>query len=265
MHLAMSNIRDGNDAAAEAVIDKLLTKSTRDLPLAEVIWNIVQCYCDSNQPENAQNVYLSAVDGWPEGEQVVLKQMIVAISNIHLGNDVAAQAAIDRLKDYKENIHFNDVMIDISGAYYTKGIKLSAGKPYPQKVYFKKSLTILEDNSIWNVPDDAARASINYVIGLDYLQLADYQKAADAFQRTVEIYPQYQYADYCVFAVGSCYEKIADSNSISQADAKPFIESQYTRLIKNYPQSSYAPYAKTWLQEKEKQVKSSSSAGEGAN
>jgi outer membrane protein assembly factor BamD (BamD/ComL family) len=102
--------------------------------------------------------------------------------------------------------------------------------------------------------------------GLNYYMLSDYSQAADAFRRVPEIFPRHGMADSCMYQAGYCYEKLMDSNSISAAEAKPFIESQYTQLLKKYPKSFHVPAAKAWLQGKTGAVTISSCvAGKGGN
>ena len=97
MGLAISNMRLGEDTAAQEAVDKLLSDFAEyeQIPIAACM--VADEYRKVKIYENAFALYQYVVDNWPEAEHALWSQMNMAISNIQLGDDTAAQEAADKL------------------------------------------------------------------------------------------------------------------------------------------------------------------------
>ncbi|MBU0708023.1 tetratricopeptide repeat protein [Patescibacteria group bacterium] len=118
MHIAMSNIRIGNDAAAEAAIDKLLADFSGNEYIAQAVHEIAG-HCNWLQKhEKALELHQYVLDNWPRSEQAIWSQMGVAVSNIALGKMEDAQAAVDKLlTGFSGNKHIAQAVHEIAGHY----------------------------------------------------------------------------------------------------------------------------------------------------
>jgi tetratricopeptide (TPR) repeat protein len=90
--------------------------------------------------------------------------------------------------------------------------------------------------------------SAYYTAGLHYLNLGAFEKAAKAFENASSGKPRYEFADYCLFAQGFCYEQMQNAHAVTDAQARPVISAVYSKLLATYPESQYAAHAADWLQ-----------------
>jgi len=97
MDLAKLNIELGNDALAEAAIDKLLTDFSGNERIAKAVHNVAYHCQKFKKYETANQLYQYVLANWPESEHAMWSQMDLAKLNIGLGNDALAQVAIDKL------------------------------------------------------------------------------------------------------------------------------------------------------------------------
>ena len=97
MGLAISNIRIGNEAAAQTAINKLRNDFSQDKRLPMALCSIADEYRRSRKYEKGCELYRYIVNNHPDNEFAFWSQMNLAISNIQSGNDEASQNAIDKL------------------------------------------------------------------------------------------------------------------------------------------------------------------------
>ena len=110
-------------------------------------------------------------------------------------------------------------------------------------------MDILEKDLLPRTSDNLYyRSAGYYVIGLANNKLGEYVKAANAFKNSYQADANFQYADYCLFAQGYCYEKLLEQGAVPASEAKSIIMIQYYQLISEFPKSCYALYAQNWLE-----------------
>jgi len=118
MDVAISNIELGKDSEAQAATDKLLVDFAVHPNLPELLYKVADKYQVLRRHEQAILLYQYLVDNWPESDRAVGAQMDVAISNIALGDDPNAQAAIDRLiADFNDYPGLPEALYRIAAIY----------------------------------------------------------------------------------------------------------------------------------------------------
>jgi outer membrane protein assembly factor BamD (BamD/ComL family) len=117
---------------------------------------------------------------------------------------------------------------------------------------FNESTAMMEYYLSVAKPQGSSRADAYYVMGLNYQSIEDDAKAAESFDKAYQAGAKHQYADYCLFAQGKCYEKLQEKDAVSAEDAKAAIAAKYSKLVSDFPQSGYAKDAKTWLENNSK-------------
>lgn len=95
--LAMANIRLMRFDSAEAEVDKLLAEAGEDARIAGAACTIATEYRVAERFEEAAELYEYVMDHRPDANCALSAQMGLAISNIRLGRDTAAAAAVDEL------------------------------------------------------------------------------------------------------------------------------------------------------------------------
>ncbi|MHC4426135.1 MAG: tetratricopeptide repeat protein [Planctomycetota bacterium] len=97
MGLAILSVWMGNDELAEEAIDKLQATFSEDERIATAACLIADEYRKMEKHDRACGLYRYVVDNWPDAEYALWSQMGLAISNIRVGDDSAAQVAIEEL------------------------------------------------------------------------------------------------------------------------------------------------------------------------
>jgi tetratricopeptide (TPR) repeat protein len=95
--LIKSYVAQGDDTAAEAAVDKLLTNFNDNPLIARAVWDTGQYYRDLKKYEKANRLYKHVVEHWPKAEHALWAQADLIKSYLALGDDPNAQAAVDKL------------------------------------------------------------------------------------------------------------------------------------------------------------------------
>jgi len=93
--LIKSYLALGDGPNAEAAIDKLLANFTDNPLIVRAVWDTAHLYRGLKKYEKANQLYQHVVENWPESEHAIQSQADLIKSNIALGDDVAANAAVD--------------------------------------------------------------------------------------------------------------------------------------------------------------------------
>jgi tetratricopeptide (TPR) repeat protein len=98
MGLAISSLNLGDEVAASQAIEKLRAAFAKDNRIPIAICLIADEYRKFGEYNEACELYQYVVDNHPNAEHALWSQMGLAISNIRLGAEDAAQKAVDRLR-----------------------------------------------------------------------------------------------------------------------------------------------------------------------
>jgi tetratricopeptide (TPR) repeat protein len=102
--VAISNIKLRDDDAARDAVEKLLTDFSEHKDIAKAVNKAADHYRWSRKFEKAKQLYQYVVDNWPQAEYAIWSQKSLAVSNMRLGDDPNADAAIEKLlADYSEH------------------------------------------------------------------------------------------------------------------------------------------------------------------
>ncbi len=111
-------IDSGNDAEAKAVIDKLTADFTGHSDLPAVLYYIAKRYGVSGKYKEAESIYQDIVTDSPGTYYALHSQRRLVCLYISVGNDAAAQAALDSLiADFSEHSDLLEVLYGIAGKY----------------------------------------------------------------------------------------------------------------------------------------------------
>jgi tetratricopeptide (TPR) repeat protein len=248
VRLVYSHVSNGNNAAADAAFDKLLTVFSQQPTLPEEVYKIAIAYSNAGRSEKAQQLYQYAVDNPSKTEDAIWAKASVVQSNILLGNEAAAQAALDSLiTDFKDNPDLPMAIIIVGEQYYKQGLsKEDAGLADQAKDHFQKAVKIW-DRLINELPDSASVPEACCWAGDCYLKLGKYQESIQRFQKVVDNYPQYKNAGHAQFMVGRCFEGLKDTGAVEKSVADAKIKAAYQQVIQNYPDCPAAEYVRNWL------------------
>jgi len=118
MDVVISNLELGNDAEAQAATDKLIADFAGHPALPEALYGVADKYQDSQRHEQAIELFQYLADTWPESDGALPAQMDVVMSNLELGNDAEAEAALDKLiADFAAHPDLPDVLYHLANEY----------------------------------------------------------------------------------------------------------------------------------------------------
>lgn len=218
MRVAMTNIADGNDTAAQAAVDKLRTDFSENQYLPVALHEVAKLYSQFKKYEDANELHQYVINHWPQHDYAMWSWKDVGKLNIELDDMEAVQAAIDKLfADFSENEA-------IAGAIFRIAEHCRDFKKYEKanQLYQHILATWPEDwHAMWSQMDIA---KINIALGDNaaaeaatdklladfskgeyiavtvheaaklYAQLEKYEKAKQLHQRVVNEWPEHNYA-----------------------------------------------------------------------
>lgn len=95
--VARSSILLGDEAGAQAAVSKLIADFGTSAQIADAVDNVAEEYRKAGQFVKARQWYQYVVDRWPQDKHAMEAQGGVVMSNIGLGDESGALAAIDEL------------------------------------------------------------------------------------------------------------------------------------------------------------------------
>jgi TolA-binding protein len=272
------NIRDGNNAGAEAAYSKLL-ETFKDRPtLPDEIIKVADAYLDVNNFDKAQQVNQSVIDKWPKTTSAMNAQL--GIIKVHFAKDDSSNAnsALDTLiADYKDNDQLPRAVLMFGEGYYNQGVKLNQSKA-PPGIYMNPSKKAVPEDkdkaqnkfkqslAIWLKiagPAEANSIKADYAMTAEYYdyagvcsnRLGEYEKAISYYEHVLEKWPKYDAAWNIPIQIAQIYERLQADGTITGQKADDLIKAAYQKAIDNYPDSPAAKAAKVMIDKYEQSAK----------
>jgi tetratricopeptide (TPR) repeat protein len=241
--LIKSHLAEGNDVAAEAAVDRLLTNFNNNPLIAKAIHETAYEYRKLGNYDRANELDQYVIDHWPADVQVIWAKM-----DIWLGNDAAVEKTIDLLiADFNDNPELPTAIFVIGEEYYKKAFQCENERTTEAKDSFQKAIAIWE-RIVTELPVQATYTALSYYFAADcYCRLGQYEKAVGYYQKVVNNWPDYEYAWNALFLIGRSYEDLKESGVISKSQADPKIKAAYEQLLEKYPDCPAAKIAQRWL------------------
>lgn len=264
---------------AETAFEELVANFSTHPLIPGTVYRIAEHCSQLEKHEKAKQLYRYVVNNRPQQYYEMWAQLGVAVSNICLGDDPNAQAAVDRLlADFYDNARISDAVYDVA-YHYNRSAKYEKARQYYQyvldnwpqckfatwtKVGLAQANIGLGDNVTAKAIIDKLVAELNadfpsgsdlsgkpadgyYHAGECYRRLGKYEKSIECYQRVVDDCPDYEYACNALSMVGHNYEKLIELGAISEAEGVPKIKAVYEQLLEKYPDCEAAEYARHWL------------------
>jgi TolA-binding protein len=252
MDIAEFNIERGDDAAADAAISKLLNSFSSHPRIAEAVHHTAYCCRQLKKYDKANQLDQYVLGHWPKTKYALWAQMDMARTHIELGEQAAAEAAIDKLiTDFAGHPALPGALLGpIAEGFYDKAFRMEADSGGQRQAYLQKAI------DIWEMVAKQSPALVYTADGYSwaghcYRELGQYTKAIECYQKVVDNFPGHNLAWNDLFLIGQCYEDMKVSGVITETEADTKIRAAYKQLVEKYPDCKAAPIAKSWLEEKE--------------
>jgi tetratricopeptide (TPR) repeat protein len=244
MGAAMSNVALGDEEALQSNIDKLLgfAGGEHDSHIAQAVRDVAyQCH-KFGKYEKAKQLYQYILDNYPNSEHVRWAKTDLIKANIALDDEPNINEAINELiAEYSDNPDLPEVLCIIGEEYCVKASELkNQGLETKAREYFRKAISVWE-RVMNEFPDSDAVPRAYYCSGGCYeLELSEYEKAIEYYQKVLDNWPyfDYQRASYAQFGITRCYENLEKSVRISPEEATVGIIQACNNLLANYPETN---------------------------
>jgi tetratricopeptide (TPR) repeat protein len=251
MGLAISCVRLGEDTQAQSAIEQLARNFSTCPKMSQAVEEIVREYRQLQQYDKAEQVkqYVANVlnnrpattgEIWPEVAKLTAKIGVVSDDEVTRG--------IDRIMvDFRDNPQLAAAVALVADTYLNKALsEESDGREEQGKGYYRKAIAAWE-RIITQLPQSPpTTVEACFMSGFCYQRLREYEKAVERYQQVAN-WPEYQRADEALFRTAQCFNELATSGRIPEADAAMMIEELCTRLASQYPSSGMNEVAQSLL------------------
>lgn len=197
LSLIMSQDYDG----AEKAFAKLVVDFKNHPELHDAIYWVADGYARSGKYEKANSLYQQIIQYYPGHSSIVDRAKFgLSIANVQSlvmsGKYDSAEEAIDRLiADFAGHPDLAKVVRNIGQSYYTKArLTNLEGDIEGGKALYRKAIEVWE-RLIREFPDSEIIPNAYYSSAVCYAQeLGEYQKGINYFQKVVNNWPDYEYA-----------------------------------------------------------------------
>ena len=250
VEIVNSHIRDGNDVAANAAFDKLMSAFSEQPTLPKEIYQVGDEYAKALNYDKAGALYQYVIANWPDTEYEMWARTGMVKLDIYCGNDANVQPALDQLiADFNDNPDLPEAVFVIGEQYYNQAFSdMNEGLAAEARENFRKTVAVWE-KVIQQLPASAAYTPrFYYITAVVYSQeLGQHAKGIEHYQHIVDNWPDYEFAWHAQYFVGMYYERLLKSGGIEVSEALPKIEQAYIAVVENYPDSKSAPHAALYL------------------
>ncbi len=221
-NLAMSRAALGDDAGTDAAIGKLLIDFSEHPGLAGAVRRVADSYRYSGRYEKAIKLYQYILANWPEDVGAIHAQKGVAISYVGLGNEPAAQAALDKLiTDFKDHSGLPIAVWGVAEAYYNQAFQCEKeGMDARAKGHFAKVITIGQ-RILQQWGASAIAPEVCHISAVCYGRLGQHRKAIKYYQKLADYQPDYPYASRAPSMVRLIKKYIKNMEEIARSGAEP--------------------------------------------
>jgi tetratricopeptide (TPR) repeat protein len=255
MSLMASQGSDQNEGA----FNKMIADFNSNAELPQALLKTGQNYfMDAKAPDSqkARGVYERIIRDYPntpEADNAVLDNCRLDIWDaLNSDNENAAQVLMDKfVADFNQHPYASECLSKVAIKFYMKGTELksmnqpdsgtTAKSPLDNKqsdlanACFSKAVDVWE-RMINQLPPSSATAEACYFTAVCCREhLREYEKAIIYYQKTLDDWPDYEYAWHAQYSIGDCYEKLLEMGALTKFEAMPKIINAYKTVVEKYP------------------------------
>jgi TolA-binding protein len=260
MRTAFTRIADGNDADAQAAVDKLLTDFAQNQHLPVALYEISKLYSRFGRQDQAGKLRDHVINRWPTHKYTMWALMDVARLNVDLGNTELAEAAIDKLKaDFSGSDDITGAVSCIAHEYlncekYAKGLALcqyilKTLPETPDTMWAQAGIAVANiglgnmqaaeaatQKLITDFSGHERLAEAVYDVAYRHQNLGHYEKAKHLYQQVLQTWPQWD--NLTSAKIGLVRSHIALGEN---ATAEAVVNGLVAKLDKDFPSGSDLP------------------------
>lgn len=210
--LIQSNIMLGNMEQANSDVNDLLSSLPAGQDFSAPLMETADYYIEADKYDLNRKLYQFATDNWPDGEYTVWSQAGAARYYISVGDDLNAQAAIDKaIADFNDHSYLPELLLQSGGQYCIRAFQdENKGRDAEAEENFTKAIIVWE-RIIHELPSCGTSPEAYRLAAICYRRLGEYEKAIDYCRRILDNWPDYQYAWHAKFLIRRCLEELEAS------------------------------------------------------
>lgn len=190
----LSLIESGNDAEASKALDSLIADFNEHPNLAWTLDGIAGRYEKFQKYDEARGIYQKIVADYNETEYAFTARKKLAILEIMVGDDIAAQIAIDTLiTDYNDHPELPQTLLSISEQYFYRN-------------NYQRSAELWE-LMLSKYPESSVIEEILYFLAVCYEKLENEPNAITHYTKLFEQYPNGRYAYRAPYSLALIYRR----------------------------------------------------------
>ena len=252
MGLVISSIELGDEPNAQDALAYLLVDYGERNGFDKGILSVARQYYEQKDFQKSNEVFetvLEVLKTLPEEKKGLWTGVAEAASNVHLGNDEAAQAALDKMvADFNDHPDLPLALWRAADAYYYSGSRLQ-GADLPEKGAEQLRKVIELGRRIREklpATDDTVEAW--FFSGEAGSHIGEYEQAKGYFQKVVDMWPEHTLAASAQYRVGQTYKFMMRDGQISYSEGRVRVKEAYEKVVENYPESYLAEWAAQWIE-----------------
>jgi len=251
MGLAISSLRLGNDPNAQDALARLLASYGEQNGFGKGVSSIAGQYYREKDFVKWRGVYetvLDVIKSVPDEKKGLWTGVAEAVSNVHLGNDEAAQAVLDKMiADFNDHPDLPLALWRAADAYYYSGSRLQGAGQEEKGNEQVKMMVTLGRRLREKLPatDDTVEAW--FFSGVASSHCGERFEAIEYYREVVRRWPGHKWAPVAQYRVGTTYKQLSVPRQISRTARRMGTKEAYEKLIKDYPDSVFADIARKWF------------------
>lgn len=254
MGLAISAIAQDKDSVAETAKDNLVANFSSNPKLPEALFYIAGRYEYSKKYDKATAIYQQISSQFSQSLQAADARFAIAkISATSLFDSGKVDECMLQVDKLISDFHSHTALAwalsrEIAEQrYFYKAFEIKEqNNEALARQYFNNAITIWE-KVINQLSSPTEKPFACLWIADSYVQLGDYAKSAQYYQKIVDENPEFEFAWHAQYMVGRNYEKLTKAGLVDEKIAAEKIRMAYEQLLEKYPACKAANLAKRWL------------------
>jgi len=234
VRIAVSSMERGDETAAEAVIERLLSEFSQDKDIAPAVLQVAESFRKLGKSQKANELYQHVVRNWPNSSCTLLLQTQVANLALERSDNEGLESAIDELlvnfadhKDIAETIY--SLISECSNKYWEF---VESGTDDAEQIrFYDRIIRRLAGHILACQPDsDYAMWAQRSVVFAD-IHIGDFAAAEASIEKLIADYPDHADLQLALYFFGNDYRRMAQDDKARQ---------WYQYVINRWPNHHFA-------------------------
>jgi len=234
VRIAVSSMERGDETAAEAVIERLLSEFSQDKDIAPAVLQVAESFRKLGKSQKANELYQHVVRNWPNSGCALLLQTQVANLALEKSDNEGLESAVDELlvnfadhKDIAETIYL--LISECSNKYWEF---VESGTDDAEQIrFYDRIIRRLASHILARQPDSDYAIWAQRAIAFADIHIGDFAAAEASIEKLITDYPDHANLQLALYYLGNDYRRIARYDEARQ---------WYQYVIDSWPNDHFA-------------------------